>query len=351
MRRHQLLRQRPEGREGVVEDCSVTQLSLQILLSGQSGPSKDSAIPTNHGIYRKLPIPLTSGQRLTTDEAMVFRCGIWRIFGALKAGPFLVNPDDRQRAAQLEYHFRTLCQRFVFTLQQLNGLMQALIQSYSHEQVPFGCSTIHFQAESLADHVLTYLNTMVDDIAIVTALATGFTSSDSIDNMGKLRSPQSKVRKHPALAPVKALLDDLEVAGSWWELAFKKERGARQLLIHNQHLVSFQVSSAPGGPFEARAVVMSPFAQNTFAHRDFFGLLRDILSGLFAWLDRLEAALTTHLLTKSVDWEPIPTCPSLLLPVGYPEGITRYDRDYFPIPLCDGSDELPWSVSVPSTQG
>ena len=37
---------------------------------------------------------------------------------------------------------------------------------------------------------------------------------------------------------------------------------------------------------------MSPFSQNIFACRDFFGLLRDILSGLFGWFDRLEVALT-----------------------------------------------------------
>ena len=294
-------------------------------------------MPTNHGIYRKLPIPKTSGQLITAAEAMVFRYGIFQIFDALRTGSM--------RAAQLEYHFRTLCQRFVFALQQLNRLMRELVQCYSHEQIRSSSMGVHFQAECLADNVLTYLNTIVDDVAIVTALATGFTSPDSIDNMGKLLS--TGVRNNPALAPVKTLLDDLDQPGSWRELAFKQKQGARQLLVHNQHLVSFQVSSAPGRPREARAVVMSPFAQNILACSDFFGLLRDIMSDLFVWLDRLEAALTAHLRTKSADWEPIPTCPFFLLPVGYPEGVTRYDRNYFPIPLCDGSDDLPWSVSVP----
>jgi hypothetical protein len=232
-------------------------------------------MPTNHGIYRKSPP--TSGQRITAAEAMVFRYGIWRIFEALKAGPFLTNSDDRRRAAQLERHFRTLCQRFVFALQELNGLLQELVNSYAHRHIPTATMRIHFQAECLADHVLTYLNTIVDDVAIVTALATGFTRADPIDNMGKLRSP--KVRNDPALAPVKALRDDLDQAGSWWELAFKKEQGARQLLVHNQQLVGFQVSSAPGGPFEAQAVIMSPFAQNTFACSDLFGLLRKNWTG------------------------------------------------------------------------
>lgn len=304
-------------------------------------------MPTNHGIYRKLPP--TPGQRLTVAEAMVFRYGISRVFEALKAGPFFTNPDDLRRAAQLEHHFRTLCQRFVFTLQQLNGLMQELVHCHSPGQPPPHASmAIHCKAECLADHVLTYLNTMVDDVAIVVVLATGFIPSKPskvIDSMGKLRRQES--RDELAFAPVRPLLAETDTAGSWWDLGFTTGTGARQMMVHNQHLVDFQLSSAPGGPMEVRSVVMSPFAQNTFACRDFFGLLRDILSGLFGWLDRLEAALLSHLQTKGGGWSFPATCPFFFLPVGHPEGTTRYDRHYFPIPVCDGSDELPWSVSVP----
>lgn len=305
---------------------------------------REFTMPTNHGIYRKLQA--TSGQRLASDEAMVFRYGILQIFQAMKTGPFLTNPDERRRAAQLEHHFRTLCQRFVFSLQQLNGLMQELIHCYSQQDVSHDSMKVGFQAECLADHVLIYLNTIVDDVAIGTAIATGFAKPDPIDNMGKLRN--LKDRTNPVLAPVKHLLDELDLAGSWWELAFKKEQGARQLLVHNQHLVAFQISSVAHGPFEASAVLMSPFAQTTFACCDFFGLLRDILSGLFGWLDHLEAALASHLKSRAPGWLPVTMCPFFFLPVGYPGGVTRYDWKYFPIPLCDGSDSLPWSVSVAS---
>lgn len=297
----------------------------------------------NHGIFRKCPA--TTGERITAAEAMVFRYGILQIFDALRASPFLMASGDRQRAAQLDHHFRTLCSRFVFALQELNSLMQELVDRHAHDQPPpLASMRIHLQAEVLADHVLTYLNTIVDDVAIVIALATGFTKPDSIDSMGKLRKPA--YRHDVALAPVKSLLDHTDNAGSWWDLAFKREQGARQLLVHNQHLVSFQVSSALGGPFEAQAVLMSPFAESTFACGDFFGLLRSLLSDLFGWLDRLEVALTSHLSMKMTGWSPRPNCPFLLLPVGYPEGLTRYDPVYFPIPLCEGADPLPWSVSV-----
>jgi hypothetical protein len=301
-------------------------------------------MPKSHGIHQKLPA--VSGQRLTAAEAMVFRYGIRRVFDALRTGPFLADPDDRRKAAQLEYHFRTVCQRFVFTLQQLNGLMQELVLCANPvRSLPPLTMSLNFQAECLADHVLTYLNTMVDDVAIVIVLATGPSKANrTIDSMGKLRRPES--RHEPAFALIKPLLDETDTPGSWWDLGFTTGTGARQLMIHNQHLVGFQLSSAPNGPMEIRSVVMSPFAQKTFACSDFFGLLRDILSGLFGWLDRLEAALVSRLQAKAVGWLPDPTCPYFLLPVGHPEGTTRYDREYFPIPLCDGSDELPWSVSM-----
>ncbi len=301
-------------------------------------------MPTNHGIYRKLPTNYASGARITASEAMVFRYGIMQIFEALKVGPFLADASERQRAAQLEHHFREVCSRFVFALQHVNGLMQELVNTYEDETRRHETMSLHFQAECHADHILTYLNTLLDDVAIVTALATGYVSSDPIDNVGKLRSP--KIRNDTSLVVVKPLLDDLDRPGSWWELAFQKGKGARQLLVHNQHLVGFQLSSSPGGPLEATAVVKSPFSQKTFACVDFFGLLNQVLCDLFDWLDRLEATLASYLSNKNNGWSPRKTCWSFLLPIGYPLGNTRFDPAYFPLPLCDGSDPLPWTVTV-----
>ncbi len=305
-------------------------------------------MPLNHGLYREPPS--TSGQPITAAGPMVFQYGIWRIFRALADGSFSVDPHELQKAAQLEHHFRTLCQRFVFVLQDLNRFMQELVSGSSLSQPPpIANMRIHFQAECQADHVLSYLNTIIDDVAIVIALATGFSRTHAIDNMGKLlgKARDPKHRDDLALAPIKSLLDELDQPGCWWELGFKQKQGARQLLVHNQHVVAFQLSSAPSHEsFEVRAVLMSPFAQNTFACSDFFGLLRDLLSSLFDWLDRLEIALTSHLRAQSASWSPMPTCPGFPLPIGYPAGVTRYDADYFPIPLCNGSDSLPWTVNI-----
>jgi hypothetical protein len=292
----------------------------------------------HHGIYWK---------RSSAGELPVFRCGILRIFKALKTGSFLTDPDKHRQAAQLEDHCRKLWLRFVFVLQELNGLMPALVHCYIADHlVPFASDALHYKSGCLADHVLTSLNTLADDVAIGVVLATGFVPSKSqwaIDSMGKLR--RQEVRNAPAFAPVKSLLDETHTPGSWWDLGFAPGKG-RQLMVHNHHLVNFELSSPPGGPMEVRAVVTSPSAQNSYACHDFFGLLRAILSGLFGWLDRLEAALVSHLQQQAVGWSP-PAMFQFLLPVGYPPGITRYDPRYFPIPVCDDSDELPVSVSVP----
>jgi hypothetical protein len=224
--------------------------------------------------------------------------------------------------------------------------MPELVQCYTDPLIPFASQALHFKAECLADHVLTYLNTLVDDVAIGVVLATGFAPSkpeDTIDSMGKLRRDRNK----PAFAPVQALLGETYTSGSWWDLGFERGTGARQLMVHNHHLVEFQLSSPPGGPMEVRSVVASPYAQKTFACRDFFGLQHDVLSGLFEWLDRLEVTLGSHLQHQAVGWSPPTTYPSFPLPMGYPPGITRYDQRYFPIPVCDGSDELPLSVWCP----
>src|SRR5262249_32500676 len=187
------------------------------------------------------------------------------------------------------------------------------------------------------------LNSIVDDIACAIVQATGFVSSGrAVDSMGLLKGASAT----PVLAPVKSLLNELDDPGSWWELAFKPKVGGRQLLIHNHYFVSFQGSATEGRPFEAHALLMTPFAQTPIPH--FFGLLRDIFAGLFDWLDRLESVMTTYLRTRSSTWSPAPRCPSFLLPVGYPEGTTTFHPDNFVLPLCNGSDPLPWTTTVSS---
>jgi hypothetical protein len=129
-------------------------------------------MPVNHGIYRKRLPDRQKGDRLTADEAARFRYGIRTVFQALISGPFLTS-TDKMRAVRLEFHFREVCQRFVFGLQHLNALMQTMARDFELSPFRPGAAALCLHAGYHADHILTYLNTIVDDIAQVIVLLTG----------------------------------------------------------------------------------------------------------------------------------------------------------------------------------
>jgi hypothetical protein len=301
-------------------------------------------MPIRHGIYRKL-IYGTPGCRLGEDEISVFRNGIWQIFSALKTSS--QTQDEAERAVRLEFHFRETSQRFLYSVQHLNVLAQEMAAEFSRRRMSMRAMSLELQAGCHADHILTYLSSIVDDIACAIARTVGYSTSEPI-SMGELKG--NRFMSDQASKPVATLIRELDNAASWWELAFKRKVGGRQLLIHNHHFVSFQGCLTPGSPAEVDAYLTTPFSKTPLLH--FFNLLHDILASLFDWLDRLEVALTAHLQATSA-WVPNPKCPRIPLPVGYPPGTTVLNPNYFVLPLCDGSDPLPWTAigaSEPSSQ-
>jgi hypothetical protein len=298
---------------------------------------------TNHGIYRQQIAAPTKRQHIA-EEHGVFRFGVQQIFIALKFGDFLKKkPSERTKASQLEFHHRKLYERLIFSLQNLNRLMQELDAEYSRETLSMKIFPIALEAGCHADHILTYLSMIIDDIARVIILATEFPNyprpnrKKPIDSMGLLKD-----EKDPTLAPVSALLNELNNPGSWWELAFRTKVGGRQLIIHNQSLVEFHGCSAG-----AQAHLIRPYGEGPSL--DFFKLLSNIFANLFDWLERLESTMTAYLHTKSSNWHPksiSPECPYFRLPIGLPHGTTTLHPEYFVFPLCNGSDPLPWTVTV-----
>jgi hypothetical protein len=297
-------------------------------------------MPKRHGIFKSIPGGLPKGTRLTAEQVPAFRYGISQVFEALRTGTFLPM-SDRGKVANLQHHFGKVCHRFVYSLQHLNRLMQQMAASFDREPLALDLQQIYLEAGCQADHVLTYLNTIVDDIAQVIVLATGVTHpKQRTESMGDLKHPA--VIELPALAPVHSLLNELNNPGTWWELAFKPHHGARQLLIHNHYVVTFQGAQSPGGPMEAKAKLISAYQKHAI-DGDFFRLLRDILTSLCDWLDRLEGALVKHLHTLNSGWKPMSQCPSIFLGLGFPMSGVNYHPLYFPLPLCDGADPLPWA--------
>ena len=305
-------------------------------------------MPKRHGIFKSIPAGLPKGTRLTIDQVPVFRYGIWQVFEAMRAGPFLPM-SDRGRPANLQQHFGEVCHRFIYSLQHLNRLMQRMAANFERKPFALDSQQIYLEAGCQADHVLTYLNTIVDDIAQVIVLANGVTHpKQRTESMGDLKNPA--VIGLPALATVRTLLNELNNPGTWWELAFKPHHGARQLLVHNQYVVTFHGAQSPGGPMEAKANLISAYQKHAI-DGDFFRLLRDILASLCDWLDRLEDALVKHLQTLNSGWKPMSQCPTIHLGHGLPMSGVNYHPLYFPLPLCDGADPLPWSFAPPVPEG
>jgi hypothetical protein len=186
---------------------------------------------------------------------------------------------------------------------------------------------------------------LVDDVAVATILATGFPSpnpSKPIDSMGGLKGHHA----HASLATVAGLLRELDDKAKpcpWWDLAFQTRKGGRQLLIHNQYLIEFGGAGPRSGTFDAQATLISPMDKIPLPTSDIFSLLRDIMTSLCDWLDRLEVALKKHLTPKYAAYK-WPPHSFIALPVGYPPGPTTLAADYFPLPMCDGSDPLRWTI-------
>jgi len=215
-------------------------------------------MPIKHGLHCKFPPPDQRSPVATPEERMKFRFGIHDIFYALKMAPRLPGKPEGMKAAQLEYHFGKVCERFVFSLQHLNGLLPRLLQ----EEFP-SIMRLQLEAECDADHVLTYLNVLVDDVALVILLATGHPISKHTDSMsGLVRIARDSLDNRPippALKPVMPLLLELLTrADSWWERAFKPKTGARQRIVHNQNLATFQVQGS-----ELWSLLQSPFSETS----------------------------------------------------------------------------------------
>lgn len=300
-----------------------------------------------HGLARKLP---KECRHLTADEVPSFRTGIRYIALAMGYKGFAENEGDAERCRQIDRHLGDACSRFIYSLLEVNRLMRLVTKQYLADNTSMLSFPNLFRAGCFADSAMSYLGRVVDDAAIITAAATGIIRDKPIDGIAVLRN--SKTQEHPFLAPLRPLFAELDRDDSWWGLGFRRGSGMRQLLMHNHHQIEFQISSGPGSEPTVRAYIVSPHsASHGSIHVDFFDVTRRLLSDLFCWLDRLETSLVSILESKR--GQHLETEPSfILLPVGYEFGEYILSPEYLPVPLCEGSDPLPWTMNVsPSETG
>lgn len=298
-----------------------------------------------HGLARKLP---QERRRLTPDEVPSFRIGIRHIASVMGFKGFAESEYDAERCRQIHRHLGDACSRFIYSLLEINRLMHLVTEQYRTDNTSISSFPYLFRAGCFADSAMSYLGRVVDDAAIITAFATGITSEVPIDGMACLRN--RKTLKHPLLAHLQPLFAELAQDNSWWNLGFRRGSGARQLLMHKHHQIEFQISSESSREPIVKAYICSQYSASDGSNFvDFFAVTQRLLTKLFSWLDRLEISLASILESK---YGRAPeTAPSIiLLPPGYELGELTLYPEYFPIPLCEGSDPLPWTMNVRSNE-
>lgn len=298
-------------------------------------------MPTRHGLARKLP---QERRRLTPDEVPSFRIGIRHIALVMGFKGFAESENEAERCRQIHRHLGDACSRFIYSLLEVNRLMHLVAEQYRMDNTSISSFPYLFRAGCFADSAMSYLGRVIDDAAIITAFATGIMREVSIDGMACLRN--RKTLKHPLLAPLHSLFAELAQDDSWWNLGFRRGSGARQLLMHKHHQIEFQISSEPSREPIVKAYICSQYSASDGSNFvDFFEVTHQLLTKLFSWLDRLEILLASILESKY--GQAPETAPSLiLLPTGYELGKHTLYPEYFPVPLCDGSDPLPWTMNV-----
>jgi len=101
-------------------------------------------MPTNHGIYRHRVDHAPRGTRRGPEHLGIFRYGIRQIFTALRT--ITVTANAAERASQLEIHFGKISERFLYSLQHLNTLMQAIAAEFNRETVSQRGMSLHLEA-------------------------------------------------------------------------------------------------------------------------------------------------------------------------------------------------------------
>ncbi|WP_291984282.1 hypothetical protein [Luteitalea sp.] len=280
----------------------------------------------------------------------MIRFGIREQFMALRSHHMSADRVEHERALALDYHLGETFSRLLFVLQELNHVMQELGATYDRGGDDWSSPHLYMLGECLADQSMAYLGMVVDDIAILVAIAVG---APGVDGMGALKRTKTIAVLRAENAAIADSVTSLDESGSWWDVGFRRGAGVRQLITHLHHSVRLQVSRAPDEPHETSAFVSAsgprPGAGNFTAN------LRSVLVGLCHWLERLEPQIATVLRRRGIsasiattdrDW-----CPHFRLPVGMPPSTRMFHARYFPFPYCEGSAHLPVTCHPPEPNG
>ena len=304
--------------------------------------SEQSVAPTYHGLFSDVP-PAGSGQIPSATQIPSFRCGMQQLLWILNFGFVNDDVERRLKAARLSRHLTHALERFTYSLQELNLRMQNIAARFDKVGTLVGASHAFTEAGSLADSTLMYLGIFVDDIALLVTTVFPTPKKAGIDSMGSLKGNA----KLPELKEVSELLLELDQSGSWYDIGFRKRHGMRQLIVHHNNIITLQVNKHPEGKSMIHGYISDP-THTTKNSSEYFKSLQKLLLGLCLWLDRLYLILLEHLGNPTNT--PPPSDFGLILPIGFRKGTTKLVNQYFPIPVCSKSQNLPWRISIRATK-
>lgn len=289
-----------------------------------------------HGLHYRAP---TTPGRIAPEDAPCIRWGVWRLFNLWRGAAEPLTRPAIAKFLRLETHFGRVSQRLFFTLQELAHVLLTMEAGTERAALmPHEEMYLTARAECLAEAVMPYVGTILDDIADLLPHLLKDSRLTDIDSMSRLLY---ETRTHDG--PIADHLRTLRSEGSWYKLAFERKAGLRQLTVHNQHHAQLQMMKNAAGDVTLSMYLTRHDGNSTF--NNFLANTRVVLSGLFCWLESLDRAI--HDCVTPASYAPILRCPLVLMPVSQPNTRLVLEERFFPLPLSNEATPLPWAFAVP----
>ena len=200
--------------------------------------------------------------RINNDKefsALFFRLGITDIFSVMSQYDFISDQQVKKQAQFLYHHFSHVKNRLAHSLDLLQRSVLSIEEEFNKvdENFLIGINNIIMNAEVAALSVIAHLNIFVDDVARIVHL---ILTSTTFDN---LQFPFTDVKRKAGTdaqyRTFKTIFDELDQAGSWWQMAFKYGVGMRQRLIHYPDIIQFEGEKIrPEEPYRAYCAIFDP---------------------------------------------------------------------------------------------
>lgn len=292
------------------------------------------------------------GIAISSSGDVQLHLGIWQVFdpwidGGLVWAQGHQGRHPEERPLYIEFHFRRVVARLAISLErlfiQLREYDRHLKEGGVYSPTPHSYWDIQEEAGMAADSVFHYFNLFVEDIARIIPYALD-DESLSVDEAKSSIFNELKKRiklKQDVPSEIANLFNSLEDPQSWWSLALLRGTGMRQRLEHSTSLLTLTTSAKPEDPNMTPDVRLVNIGRSDEAI-DFEKALKQIMTNLCDWLDKLEALLLKNLVeslkSKDVSWSPFDKpVPSVYFPS---LRVNNFDTNGFYLPICKEYENL-----------